>query len=497
MAELAAHYERTRDRYPQDKLMILFDIDGTIIDMRTMILHILQTYDRAHNTDYFQRLRVADIDVHENHIEPLLARLHLTPQRQAEVLEWYLEYRWTSAAILESHRPFRGVLEVVRWFQMQPRTYVGLNTGRPDSLRADTLRSLNKLGESYRVRFSDALLHMNPAGWEQAVAESKAAGVKYFQEAGYRVFAVVDNEPDNLKAIIKLDPRHEILLLHANTIFESKRTRLPRYTARGRNYDLTELIPEKALPRNIQFVWHGVNDEANLRQFLASDIRWAECDVHLNPLGSDLILRHDSFVGSPLLEDETWLGLEDLLARLRERNKAVKLDLKAGGLLVDRVLQLIEQFDFDDSHLWLNGNVERLQEHRFRQLAAAHPKAILQCPVDFLAPLICTAPAKAKDILDLFASWGINRFSISWLTEDIRPFCDQMDQWGFEVNIYNVPDLEAFLQAVLLQPRSITSDFNFPKWHYYGRGSGEEGTHYEYALRKIRSSRRRSAARQG
>ena len=43
---------------------------------------------------------------------------------------------------------------------------------------------------------------------------------------------------------------------------------------------------------------------------------------------------------------------------------------------------------------------------------------------------------------------------------------------------------EAFLQAVLLMPRSITSDFNFPKWHYYGRGSGEEGNHYDYALRK-------------
>jgi hypothetical protein len=35
-------------------------------------------------------------------------------------------------------------------------------------------------------------------------------------------------------------------------------------------------------------------------------------------------------------------------------------------------------------------------------------------------------------------------------------------------NIYNVPDLEAFLQAALLLPRSITSYFNFPKWFYRG-----------------------------
>ena len=63
-----------------------------------------------------------------------------------------------------------------------------------------------------------------------------------------------------------------------------------------------------------------------------------------------------------------------------------------------------------------------------------------------------------------------------------------MDQWGFDVNIYDVPDLESFLQAVLLMPRSITSDFNFPKWYYYGRGSGENGNHYEYSMQLSRGA---------
>jgi hypothetical protein len=47
------------------------------------------------------------------------------------------------------------------------------------------------------------------------------------------------------------------------------------------------------------------------------------------------------------------------------------------------------------------------------------------------------------------------------------------DQFEFDVNIYDVPDLETFLKTVLLMPRSVTSDFNFPKWHYFGRGSGK------------------------
>jgi len=73
------------------------------------------------------------------------------------------------------------------------------------------------------------------------------------------------------------------------------------------------------------------------------------------------------------------------------------------------------------------------------------------------------------------------------MTEDMRPFFDQMDKWGLEVNIYNVTDLATFLQAVLLMPRSITSDFNFPKWHYYGRGSGKDDVYYEYSMHETSS----------
>jgi len=43
MAELAAHYEKMRRRYPQDRLMLLFDIDGTILDMRAMVLYVHRT----------------------------------------------------------------------------------------------------------------------------------------------------------------------------------------------------------------------------------------------------------------------------------------------------------------------------------------------------------------------------------------------------------------------------------------------------------------------
>jgi hypothetical protein len=52
--------------------------------------------------------------------------------------------------------------------------------------------------------------------------------------------------------------------------------------------------------------------------------------------------------------------------------------------------------------------------------------------------------------------------------------------WGYEVNFYGVPDLEGFLEAVVLLPCSVTSDFNFPQWNYFGRGSGKNGERFVY-----------------
>ena len=50
MRVLAAHYDQIRRQYPQDKLMIIFDIDGTIVDMRSMIQYVLQAFDHHHHT---------------------------------------------------------------------------------------------------------------------------------------------------------------------------------------------------------------------------------------------------------------------------------------------------------------------------------------------------------------------------------------------------------------------------------------------------------------
>lgn len=492
MEALSAQFKQAYTQYPEKRLMLLFDIDGTILDMRHVVLAVLQAYDRTHSTDFFVRLQLSNIRVHENQVDKLLEELNVPLGERDGIMSWYLEQQWTSEAIREIHRPFFGVLDVIRWFQLQPNTEVGLVTGRPERLRDDTLRSLNQLAKPYRVKFTSDLLFMNPGEWEENVADLKAAGLQHFRKAGYHVFAFIDNEPSNLKTLAKSDPGGELLLLHANTIFESKRTRVPPGTVRGKDYYLEELIPdEKALPAHVQLAWHGVNDEANLRQFLASDVRWAEVDARLDPACWDVILRHDSFANTPLAADEQWQTLDKTMDKIKAADRAIKIDLKAGGMLLDRVFALLSENGFSDKDIWFNAGIEQLMERGFKRLAASYPDAIIQCPIDFLAPLIEAVPKQAHDTLKMLTAWGINRFSISWERQNLRELFDQMDRWGYQVNIYNVPDLETFLQAVLLLPRSVTSDFNFPQWHYYGHGSGVGGTQLTYRQTKKGHRKRR------
>lgn len=479
MRSLADHYARERAMSADARLLVVFDIDGTILDMRHMVRHVLAAYDRAHGTDLFSGLQPDDIDVHENHVDRLLVTRALSPSVRDHVHRWYLDRRWEPSAVLEAHRPYRGVMEVIRWFQLQPSTFVGLNTGRPESLRAETLRSLNALGREYRVRFDDGLLHMAPETSADDIPVAKVEALRAFTGAGYQVLAVVDNEPDNIAAMAAADTTGEVLFLHAQTLYESRRVSTPR-TVEGTSYDLRSLITERDLPQHVQIVWHGVNDPANLRQFLASPVRWGEVDLRRDPHG-ELVLRHDGFDALPAGHLEHQLNLDDCLDAFRGAGKGAKLDLK-DATVTDEILTKVRRIGLDDDDLWFNGEIDALGEVTFRRIATAHPGAIVQCPVDFLGPLAVAAPGETKQLLQLLTGWGVNRFSVSWANPHVRTLLDRLDEWGHATNIYAVPDLEQFLRAALLLPRSLTADFNFPEWHYFGRGSGQHGIYHRYDL---------------
>ena len=86
MKKLSLHYEKTRNLRPADHLMVVFDIGGTILDMRYMILSVLKSFDRRQATGFFNTLTVSDIKVHENQIDPLVATFVPSQKQMDEVL---------------------------------------------------------------------------------------------------------------------------------------------------------------------------------------------------------------------------------------------------------------------------------------------------------------------------------------------------------------------------------------------------------------------------
>lgn len=482
MKALADHYAATRERYPKDELLIVFDIDGTIIDMRHLICYLLSVYDGTHGTHHFNGLVADDIDVHENDIMPFLRQYGLSPEVATEINDWFDVNKWMTDSILSSHRPFPGVMDVIRWFQIQPRTHVGLNTGRPEAIRGDTLHSLNALGSEFRVEFQDSLLKMAPHDGEEFIPGYKAAALAHFRDQGFRVFAMIDNEPENIETMLPVDEDNDTLFLHAETIFNSAPKPTPR-TVRGASYDITNLMSENDLPNRVHLVWHGVNDRENLEQFLASPVSWGEIDVRRDPAGR-IVLRHDDFDESPWTGEDRFLSLDDFLAAAADNGKSIKVDIKENGAVLDAVLDRVDHFGIDDPRLWITCDLEDMREEGFRKVSAAHPGAVLQTSVDFLGPVVLALPDKARELCGLFRGWGITRLSLGWHTKGKRRILRQLQDWGWEVNVYGIPDLETFLQAVLLLPTSVTADFNFPSWNYYGRGPGQNRFYHQYPDRE-------------
>jgi hypothetical protein len=241
MKRLARQHRIQSGFYPDEKLIVVFDIDDTILDLRHMVLHVLSSFDDHHRTRYFGDIGVQDIEVGELGVLRMMVERGITERTRLEVSKWFREVSWSASTIRDGHRPFPGVMDVIGWLQTRGRTFVGLNTGRPERMRKETLQCLNEIGGRHGVFFHDSLLFMNPNGWGEAIVESKVTGIGYFRAMGFRVIAFVDNEPENLEAVARIDRQKDILLLHADTVYTSGRELVPAHAVSGKVYDSENL----------------------------------------------------------------------------------------------------------------------------------------------------------------------------------------------------------------------------------------------------------------
>lgn len=466
MKLLGEHYEQARRQYPKEKLLILFDIDGTVLDMRYMILHLLKAYDRANDSHHATNLRLEDIQVHENDITPLLNRMAMTQNEKSALLRWFNEVVWSPLAVRVAHQPYQGVLEIIRWFQLQPNTLVGLNSGRSERLRADTLKNLNELGKAFKVQFPSSLIAMNSGtNSPAAIAAAKCVAISEFRRRGYRIVAMIDNEPANLAAIANSADYDGFPLLHADTLFESQRSLLPETSLTGSHYRLAELISAEQIntsqmPGHVEFVLQGLEQETLRNQFLQGSIFWGEVSITLGERS-----RMPEILPAPGEASATFDGRAIWLQLLQGvgTKHGLKIDLKQGGILLDKLLRDLRMSQLEAGQIWVNAPMHRLKAHGFRKLRAAVPEAILQCPVDALAGLLTALPEQSAEILNELHGWGITRFSVNWNPEGEK-LTQALQGLGYEVNLHSMPDLDNFLRASLLLPTSISSRFNSQHW---------------------------------
>ncbi|MBT8508405.1 hypothetical protein AZH53_08310 [Methanomicrobiaceae archaeon CYW5] len=462
MTRLARHYRAAMLRFPDSRQLILFDIDGTIVDSRESVRTLLQAYDREHATAYFADLTADAVTVTEDHLVALLAARGVPEVLHTPIQEWCSARRWSKEAALASHRPYTGVLEVIRWFQLQPRTFVGLNTARDETLRETTLRSLNAIGREYKVRFSSDLLHMNPGGWEE-IQRSKAAAIDFFTGQGYHVFAMIDNEPENLRAVALEHPEETLLLLHADTIFRTRRTRLPPEAVSGTGYRLADIVRTRGdLPRHITFVWHGVNNPRTLRQFLASGITWAEVDIRTGP-DSECVCGRER-------EGEASLSFAAALAAVGNAGRSLRIELREGGRLPARCIDALNEKGWKEEKLWFHCDPELTGPGAVGALRDAFPAALMQVPGDAVALALQEGEEHACGAVAAARALGAERLSFRFTTPNLADTLDFLDRCGMTADIRRETELDDFLRSVLLMPASVASDFRFPPgWDFAGR----------------------------
>jgi len=481
MKALNLHYGYMKEQYPDRDLMLIFDIDGCINDMQYQLFRALRTFDRLQGTHYFYRLKPGEIKIHEDLLSSFLTEYQLLPEQKKAFLSWYTRYRKSMRVQM---RPMKGVIETVCWFQMQPRTAVGLKNICSEDMRQKTIQVLTKFGKDYELKLPNELIYFPK---HNSPSESAVESLTYFRNLGYHVICFVDSETQSLDAIAREKDTHDVLLLQADTVYRSNDRSVTAAVEKGSTYELRELVHEEDLPPYIDLVWHGINDRENMQQFLSSSIQWGEVDVQAVHEDGSVLLQHDSTLKDETLSIEKIdLPLNELLTEFQQHGKGVKVDFKDKRTVLRKTIKQLKKHGFTDQHIWLNSDIDVLHEEGFKVLLEAFPNAVIQAPVDFISPLVFSLPDQAKNILTLLKGWGINRFSISWELEKCSALLHQLKKWGFDTNVYNAPDLEQFLKVMILSPRSITSDFNFPEWNYYGRGSGKSGIQLDYVEQKVK-----------
>lgn len=227
------------------------------------------------------------------------------------------------------------------------------------------------------------------------------------------------------------------------------------------------------LPKDIHFIWHGVNDHKNLESFLKSGVYWAEGD--LRGLEDSLVLRHDPLDTHDLQPGESLLDFRHWLETISASGKGIQIDFKEGNETMQRTIALLKDLRISQSRLWFTTNLKDVAMEEYAKLGQAFPEAALQSTIPIRFMYQEMGEEERLTWLDLNRGLGVRHLSISWYDEPKPEEIQEIREAGFSINLFYVNTIEDIRRAITLKPDSITSDFHIPEWGLFGRGSGENG----------------------
>ncbi len=487
---LKKHHRQVRKQHETTKLVLLFRIDGVIFDFREVLIHALRAYDAIHETDFSQGLRKELIQTPSliDGIDYLLQLNYLTVTAREEIKKWIMARISHESFANDLPKPLNFSLDVLKWFISQQMTEIRLlyyeNT-YPDHVIRQTIESnlRRKRIPTHSVR-TIRIPETKPI-------RGLSKTVEQIEKEGRKVISFVDWDYGILEALANTPLREYMLFVHFSpydtTGIEQQRV-INGLVREGAEFRLSSLITKEMLPAKVQLVWHGVNSQNNLRQFLDSNIRWAEIDVRDDIATGELILRHDGLEETPLHEEEQMLRFRDTLHLLLKRGRNVKIDFKTNRHVFMEVIDILQNEQVPANRLWFNSNIDCIGKKGFRTLREIFPSSIIQIPAEGVAPILRGMPEEGERLVAALKDIGINRFSFGWFTPHLGEILNEADRMGLSANIYGVFDLDSFLQAVLMEPASVTADFNFPEWHMFGQGAGHKLEKYEYLYRLKKAS---------
>jgi hypothetical protein len=220
---LIMHHENMRILYPDAELMILCECDGTVYDRRALTLHVLRSFDTAHETTFFKKVTVGQLPNTLPDIYELLHLLDIPYGISRDIALWYSRNLWDIAAVRQAHSTLANVIKVLTCLQMQERTHIGLCAERAGRSDEEFVTLINTLGSSAGLHIDRTGIFLDDDAAARA-SERVIRAWRHFQSHEYRLITIIDNRVEAEPAhIFSIDTSMEVLVLQAHAVREMAR----------------------------------------------------------------------------------------------------------------------------------------------------------------------------------------------------------------------------------------------------------------------------------